>query len=73
MRFRPQLSWDKAFIAVVLVFILFWFILMPLDAVRFHWSRMPVALKTVGALVLLISLYISFLTMRENPYSSGMC
>lgn len=45
---------------------------MPLDAVRFHWSRMPVALKTVGALVLLISLYISFLTMRENPYSSGI-
>ncbi len=72
MRFRPQLSWDKAFIAVALVFILFWLILMPLDAVRFHWSRMPVELKTLGALVLLISLYISFLTMRENPYSSAV-
>ena len=72
MRFRPQLSWDKAFIAIALVFVLFWLILMPLDAVRFHWSRMPVELKTLGALVLLISLYISFLTMRENPYSSAV-
>jgi protein-S-isoprenylcysteine O-methyltransferase Ste14 len=72
MQFRPQLSWDKAFIAIVLVFILFWLILMPLDAVRFHWSRMPVELKTLGALVLLISLFISFLTMRENPYSSAV-
>ena len=72
MRFRPQLSWDKVFIAIVLVFIVFWLILMPLDAVRFHWSRMPVELKTLGALMLLISLYISFLTMRENPYSSAV-
>jgi protein-S-isoprenylcysteine O-methyltransferase Ste14 len=72
MRFRPELSWDKAFITVTIFFTLFWLILMPLDAVRFHWSRMPVALKTVGALVVLISLYISFLTMRENPYSSGV-
>ena len=72
MRFRPQLSWDKVFIAIALVFVLFWLILMPLDAVRFHWSRMPVELKTLGALVLLISLYISFLTMRENPYSSAV-
>ncbi|MGO9688212.1 MAG: methyltransferase family protein [Syntrophobacteraceae bacterium] len=72
MRFRPQLSWDKVFIAIVLVFIVLWLILMPLDAVRFHWSRMPVELKTLGALVLLISLYISFLTMRENPYSSAV-
>ena len=72
MRFRPQFSWDKAFIAIAFVFVLFWLILMPLDAVRFHWSRMPVELKTLGALLLLISLYISFLTMRENPYSSAV-
>ena len=60
------------FIAATLSFTLLWLILMPLDSVRFHWSQMPVALKIVGALLLLISLYISFLTMRENPYSSGV-
>ena len=72
MKLRPQLFWDKVFIAVALVLILFWLILMPLDAVRFHLSRMPVVLKTLGALILLISLYISFLAMRENPYSSAV-
>lgn len=72
MRFRPELSWDKAFVAAMLLFTLFWLILMPLDAVRFHWSRMPVVLKTIGAVLLLISFFISFLTMRENPYSSGV-
>jgi protein-S-isoprenylcysteine O-methyltransferase Ste14 len=72
MQIRPQLFWDKVFIPIAIVFILFWLILMPLDAVRFHWSRMPVQLKTLGALLVLISLTISFLTMRENPYSSAV-
>ena len=72
MQFRAQLSWDKAFIAIAFVFLLFWLVLMPLDAARFHWSRMPVALKAPGALLVIISLYISFLTMRENPYSSAV-
>ncbi|MGA7876414.1 MAG: isoprenylcysteine carboxylmethyltransferase family protein [Desulfoferrobacter sp.] len=72
LRFRPELSWDKVFVAVALAFFLFWLILMPLNAVRFHWSQMPSVLKTLGALVLLISMYISFLTLRENPYSSAV-
>ena len=72
MRFRPQLARDKVFFAIALVFVLFWLMLISLDSVRFHWSRMPVELKTLGALLLLISLCISFLTMRENPYSSAV-
>lgn len=72
LRFRPELSWDKVFAAVAVAFFLFWLILMPLDAVRFHWSRMPFALETLGALLLLLSMYISFLTLRENPYSSAV-
>ena len=56
LRFRPELSWDKVFVVVALAFIIFWLILIPLDAVRFHWSQMPSVLKTIGALVLLISL-----------------
>ena len=70
MQLRPQLAWDKVFIAIAFVFILFWLIFMSLDAERFHWSRMPFELKTLGAVVLLVSLYISFVTMLENPYSS---
>ena len=72
MRFRPEQAWDKILIATMFVFFFFWLILMPLDAARFHWSRVPVALKTVGALMVLISLCVSFLTFRENPYSSAV-
>jgi protein-S-isoprenylcysteine O-methyltransferase Ste14 len=48
-----------------------WFILMPLDAVRFHWSHMPVLLQIVGGLVLTASFYLSYLVFRENPYLSA--
>ena len=72
MRFRPELSWDKLFIVATLFLVLFWLILMPIDAVRFHWSRVPFGIKTFGAVLLLVSLYISHLAMLENPYSSGV-
>ena len=41
-----------------------------LDAVRFHWSQMPGWLQVVGAVLLLCSFYLFFLTFRENPYLS---
>lgn len=72
LRFRPELFWDKVFVVAAFIFLLFWLILMPLDAVRYHWSWMPVELKILGALVLLVSMYISYLTVRENPYSSAV-
>ena len=44
---------------------------MPLDAVRFHWSQMPTWLHLVGAIVLLSSFYLTYLTYRETPYLSS--
>ena len=72
MRFQPQKTWDKMFFVVLCVVFPVWLVLMPLDAVRFHWSRMPVWLQAVGAIVLLCSYYIFYLTYRENPYLSGV-
>ncbi len=72
MGVRPQKAWDKMFIAVLFVVFLVWLVLMPLDAVRFHWSRMAAWLQAVGAIVLLFSYYIFYLTYRENPYLSGV-
>ncbi len=65
-----QPVWDKVFFVVVEVFFLAWLVLMPLDAVRFHWSQMPGWLSVVGAILLLCSFYLFFLTFRENPYLS---
>lgn len=72
MRFRPELTWDKLFIAATFFSTLLWFVAMPLDAVRFHWSNMGGALQAPGGVVLLVSLCISYLAMLENPYSSGV-
>ncbi|MCK9374879.1 MAG: isoprenylcysteine carboxylmethyltransferase family protein [Syntrophobacterales bacterium] len=65
-------AWDKVFFVLVQVFFVAWLILMPLDAVRFHWSHLPGWLQEVGALLLLGSFYLFFLTFRENPYASAV-
>jgi protein-S-isoprenylcysteine O-methyltransferase Ste14 len=44
---------------------------MPLDAVRFEWSRMPAWLQMAGGIVLLYSFYLFYLTFRENPFLSS--
>ena len=65
-----QKSWDKVIVLLLNVIFLVWLILMPLDAIRFHWSQMSIWLQGVGAVVLVCSFYIFFLTFRENSYLS---
>ncbi len=65
-----QKTWDKLFFVVANLFFLAWLVVMPLDAVRFHWSQMPPWLQLVGAILLLCSFYLFFLTFRENAYLS---
>jgi protein-S-isoprenylcysteine O-methyltransferase Ste14 len=65
-------AWDKVFFVFLLLFFLAWLVLMPLDAVRFHWSQMPAWLQVVGAMLLLVSFHLFFLTFRENPYASAV-
>jgi protein-S-isoprenylcysteine O-methyltransferase Ste14 len=70
--FKPNQSvWDKVFIIVFCLLYLAWLIVMPLDAVRYHWSNMPVWLQVLGGMILLYSFYIFYLTFRENPYLSA--
>jgi protein-S-isoprenylcysteine O-methyltransferase Ste14 len=65
-----QKTWDKVFFGVANLLFLAWLIVMPLDAVRFHWSQMPGWFQVVGAILLLGSFYLFFLTFRENAYLS---
>jgi protein-S-isoprenylcysteine O-methyltransferase Ste14 len=55
---------------VLYVFFFAWLVAMPLDAVRFRWSQVPAWLQLVGAILLLFSFYLYFLTFRENAYLS---
>lgn len=65
-----QQAWDKGLMLLTGVLFFAWLILMPLDAVRFQWSQVPVWLQVVGAMVLLGSFSLFFLTFRENSYLS---
>jgi protein-S-isoprenylcysteine O-methyltransferase Ste14 len=66
-----QKAWDKVFVLVLNVLFFAWVILMPLDAVRFHWSQMPLWLQVVGGIALVVSFVLMSLTFRENSYLSA--
>jgi protein-S-isoprenylcysteine O-methyltransferase Ste14 len=65
-----QPVWDKVFFVVIEVFFMAWLVLMPLDAIRFHWSHMPRWLQMAGAVLLVGSFKLFFATFRENSYLS---
>src|SRR5215203_610494 len=65
---RGQPLWDKVFLATIMPLFVVWLILIPLGAVRFGWSEVPDWLQILGALGLVLSFYIVFLTFRENAY-----
>jgi protein-S-isoprenylcysteine O-methyltransferase Ste14 len=65
-----QKFWDKVFLALTAVAFLAWLAVMGLDAVRFQWSQMPSWLQAAGALVLLTSFWLLFITFRENTFLS---
>jgi len=65
-----QKTWDKVFYVLANLLFLVWLVVMPLDAVRFRWSQMPDVLRVLGAILLLCSSYLFFLTFRENSYLS---
>ena len=65
-----QKAWDKVFLLLFNLFLFAWLVLMPLDAVRFHWSQMPLLLQVVGAMALVGSFFLISLTFRENSFLS---
>ena len=70
--FKPdEPTWDKAYMILLFILVSIWWISIPLDAVRFHWSQMPTWLHVAGAIVLSCSFYLLYLTFRENPYASS--
>ena len=63
-------TWDRVVMSVIGVLFLAWLVVMPLDAVRYGWSDMPAWLQCVGAIILVGSFCLFFLTYRENSYLS---
>jgi protein-S-isoprenylcysteine O-methyltransferase Ste14 len=65
-----QKPWDKVLFPILLAFPFAWLTFISFDAVRFHWSPIPVWLQGVGTVILLCSFYLFFLTFRENSFLS---
>lgn len=65
-----QQGWDKVLFPLLCFLLLGWLMLMPLDAVRWHWSHVPGWLHVVGIALLLYSFYLHFLAFRANSYLS---
>ena len=65
-----QKTWDKVLLAIMAVAFFSWFAVMGLDVVRFRWSDMPARLQFLGAVLLLASFYVFFVTFRANTYLS---
>ena len=65
-----QKGWDKVFFPLLLAASLAWLAFIAFDASRFHWSPVPAWLPGIGALTLLGSFALLFLTFRENSFLS---
>jgi protein-S-isoprenylcysteine O-methyltransferase Ste14 len=67
-----QKAWDKVWMPLMGIVCFVWLVLMPLDAVRFHWSQVPLFFQIMGTILLLYSFYLSYAVMRENSYLSPL-
>jgi protein-S-isoprenylcysteine O-methyltransferase Ste14 len=64
-------SWDRTIIGAYTALLLVLFLVAPLDAVRFHWSRVPQAFSWFAFSGILLSWVIGFWAFRENAFLSG--
>lgn len=76
-RFKLQASnqkgWDKYFLKIFIIGYLVWFVIMPLDAKRYHWTAdFPIWLKAIAVVIILISTYFMFRAIAENTFASPM-
>ncbi len=65
-----QQAWDKVLFPLLQLTLLAWLVFMALDAERFHWSFEPAWLHAAGALILLGSFLLLFLTFKTNTFLS---
>ncbi len=63
-------SWDKTLMTIYTVMLLVLFAVAGLDAGRFGWSMMPIALQVAGYVALLIAMAVTYWAMAVNPFLS---
>ncbi|ANT52160.1 methyltransferase family protein [Mesorhizobium amorphae] len=66
---KNQPAADKVLLSILLLAIFGWLALMGFD-VRFGWSRVAVLAQVIGALVVLVGIWICYRTMLENSFAA---
>ena len=67
---REQKGWDKLFMVAMLALWTGWLVLMGLDAARYRWSAVPLALQGAGFVLLCLGSYLVWLTLKANSYAA---
>jgi protein-S-isoprenylcysteine O-methyltransferase Ste14 len=64
---------DAIIVSLLVVGFVLWIVLMPLDAVRFHWTPpQPAAIKVLGLLLLGGSWFLLFRSFADNTFASPL-
>ncbi|MBB4183796.1 protein-S-isoprenylcysteine O-methyltransferase Ste14 [Sinorhizobium terangae] len=61
---------DKVLLTIIFLFLFGSFAFMALDVVRFRWSSAPPWVQVLGALALLLSIWLNYWTFRENSFAA---
>lgn len=64
-----QQSWDRVFMPSVSLALLGWMVLIGLDAQRFGWSNVAMALQALGAVLVGLFLFLVWQTLRYNSFA----
>jgi protein-S-isoprenylcysteine O-methyltransferase Ste14 len=66
-------GWDKYFVVILFISFVIWFIIMPLDAERFQWTRnFPLWLEAIGLILLIGSAFLLFRSYKDNTFLSPL-
>ncbi|HEY8129802.1 MAG TPA: isoprenylcysteine carboxylmethyltransferase family protein [Hyphomicrobium sp.] len=69
---QDQKPWDRPLILAIFGGWALLHVVAGLDAKRFEWSDMPIALEVLGAIAIFFAIYLFHIVMRENAYSSAV-
>lgn len=67
---KGQKSWDKLVLVVLFTLWMSQYVVIGLDAVRFHWSDVPVWLEVAGGLAIALGLYAFHVVLRANTFAA---
>ncbi|MEO8650071.1 MAG: isoprenylcysteine carboxylmethyltransferase family protein [Acidobacteriota bacterium] len=68
---KGQSFWDKLMIVLIVVTYVAWYVILPLDAVRYNWSpAFPLWLKVLGFFICIFGFWMFYETFRENTFAA---